>query len=99
VGGGVWGTFGIALEMSLRKICNKKRQKKRIAYCSKERWCVHYVRRLAACETALKHVYVHRFVFISALIQELIYYNGQQPMPRLIVGQNAENKCLLNAQP
>jgi hypothetical protein len=24
VGGRVWGTFGIALEMLLRKICNKK---------------------------------------------------------------------------
>jgi hypothetical protein len=24
IGGGVWGTFGIALEMSLRKIRNKK---------------------------------------------------------------------------
>jgi hypothetical protein len=23
LGGRVWGTFGIALEMSLRKICNK----------------------------------------------------------------------------
>ena len=31
VGGRVWGTFGIALEMSLRKILNKflKKEKKR----------------------------------------------------------------------
>jgi hypothetical protein len=29
VGGRVWGTFGIALEMELRKICNKKYFKKR----------------------------------------------------------------------
>ena len=27
VGRKVWGTFGIALEMSLRKICNKKKKK------------------------------------------------------------------------
>jgi hypothetical protein len=29
VGGRVWGTFGIALEMLLRKICNKKIKNKR----------------------------------------------------------------------
>jgi hypothetical protein len=29
-GGRVWGTFGIALEMSLRKIRNKKKKKKKI---------------------------------------------------------------------
>jgi hypothetical protein len=28
VGGRVWGTFGIALEMSLRKIRNKLKKKK-----------------------------------------------------------------------
>jgi hypothetical protein len=33
VGGRVWGTFGIALEMSLRKIRNKK---KRFAYRKKK---------------------------------------------------------------
>jgi hypothetical protein len=29
VGGRVWETFGIALEMQLRKICNKKYLKKK----------------------------------------------------------------------
>jgi hypothetical protein len=29
VGGRVWGTFGIALEMSLRKIRNKKKEMRR----------------------------------------------------------------------
>jgi hypothetical protein len=31
--GRVWGTFGIALEMQLRKICNKKYLKKERAIC------------------------------------------------------------------
>jgi hypothetical protein len=31
VGGRVWGTFGIALEMSLRKIRNKLKKKRRCA--------------------------------------------------------------------
>jgi hypothetical protein len=31
VGGGVWGTFGIALEMKLKKIHNKKYFKKKNA--------------------------------------------------------------------
>jgi hypothetical protein len=30
VGGRVWGTFGIALEMSLRKIRNKLKKKKKV---------------------------------------------------------------------
>jgi hypothetical protein len=29
VGGRVWGTFGIALEMYLKKICNKNKLKKK----------------------------------------------------------------------
>jgi hypothetical protein len=50
VGGRVWGTFGIALEMPLRKIRNKKKKKK------KKNSLVYKVNsRLARSETLFKN--------------------------------------------
>jgi phosphate/sulfate permease len=63
VGGRVWGTFGIALEMSLRKICNKLKKKQKNKKKEKHQFLKKKKKKVRVCVSVCLSVCLCNFAY------------------------------------